>query len=206
MINPKQFEERIKEADTIITNLIQEKKIITSLSESEKIKFAKFYQKQANLSLIAADLLYKISTQKNFKEFHKLNPDYECFLWVLNPSYYCMFYGVHALLAYKGIKLSQEQGIHKKTAHALIYFCVKNDFIAKKLYEQFIESQEEAAELLNLEEFKEKAQDLANNYFFELGKRSNFTYETEEEAKQKHAATSLKRAKEFLAEIEKIIM
>jgi len=60
--------------------------------------------------------------------------------------------------------------------------------------------------LLNLEEFKEKAQDLANNYFFELGKRSNFTYETEEEGKQKHAATSLKRAKEFLAEIEKIIM
>jgi len=51
MINPKQFEDRIKEADTIITNLIQEKKIITSLSEQEKIKFSKFYQKHAATSL-----------------------------------------------------------------------------------------------------------------------------------------------------------
>lgn len=206
MIDLKKFEERIKEADTIITDLIKEKKIITSLPEREKIKFTRFYLKQANLSLIAADLLYKISTQKLSKEFHKLNPNYECFLWVLNPSYYSMFYSAHALLAYKGVRISQEQGIHKKTAHALIYFCVKNDFIAKELYEQFIQSQQEAAELLNLEEFKEKAETLAGNYFNELEKRSRFTYETEEGAKEKHATTSLKRAQEFLAEIEKIIM
>ena len=206
MIDQKRFEERVKEADTIITDLIREKKIITTLSAPEKIKFARFFLKQANLSLIAADLLYKISTQKLSKEFHKLNPDYECFLWVINPSYYCMFYSVHALLTYKGVRISQEQGIHKKTAHALIYFCVKNNFIAKELYEQFMESQQEAAELLNVEEFKEKAENLAGNYFYELEKRSRFTYETEEEAKERHAATSLKRAKEFLAEIEKIIM
>lgn len=206
MIDQKKFEERIKEAVKIITELIREKKIVTSLSEREKIKFTSFYLKQANLSLITADLLYKISTQKSSKEFHKLNSDYECFLWVVNPSYYFMFYSVHALLAYKGVRISQEQGIHKKTAHALIYFCVKNDFIAKELYEQFMESQHEAAELLNLEEFKEKAGGLADNYFYELKKRSRFTYETEEGAKERHATTSLKRAKEFLAEIEKIIM
>lgn len=206
MTNPKQFEERIKEADSIITDLIRERKIITSLPERERIKFTAFYRKQANLSLIAADLLYKISTQNIFKEFHKLNPDYECFLWVLNSSYYSMFYAVHALLAYKGVKLSQEQGIHKKTAHALIYFCVKNDFIAKELYEQFMKSQQEAADLLNLGEFKEKAEGLANSYFYELEKRSRFTYETEESAKERQAYTSLQRAKEFLIEIEKIIM
>lgn len=48
MINLKQFAERIKEADTIITDLIREKKIITSLSERNKVKFTQFYLKQVH--------------------------------------------------------------------------------------------------------------------------------------------------------------
>lgn len=200
----KKFKKRVKEADSIITSLINEEKI-TKLSEPEKIKFIDFYKKQANLSLIAADLLYNISTEKASKEFHKLNPDYECFLWAINASYYTMFYAVHALLAYKGVRILSKQGTHKITAHALVYYCVKNDFIAKELYEQFVQSQQEAAELLNLEDFKEKAKDLTTKYFYEAEKRSKFTYETEEEAKQRHANTSLQRAREFLNEIEKII-
>jgi len=206
MINSKQLQDKIKEADLIITDLIRERKIITSLSELDKIKFFRFYLKQANLSLTAADLMYTISTQKLSKNFHKLNPNYECFLWVINPSYYSMFYAAHALIAYKGVRILQGQGIHKKTAHALIYFCVKNDFIAKELYEQFMEGQQEAAELLNIEEFREKAETLVGDYFYELKKRSKFTYETEEEVKERHAATSLKRAKEFLTKIETIIL
>ena len=206
MINPKKFEERIKEANLIITNLINEKKIITKLSEAEKIKFMDFYKKQANLSLIAADILYNISIENESKKFHKLNPDYECFLWVINSSYYSMFYAVHSLLAYKMVRILSEQSIHKITAHALIYFCVKNNFIAKELYEQFTQSQKEAVELLNLEDFKEKAENLATKYFYEIEKRSKFTYETGEEVKQRHANTSLQRAKEFLNEIEKIIV
>lgn len=71
--------------------------------------------------------------------------------------------------------------------------------------EQFIESQIEAAELLNLEDFRKRAMDITIKYFYEARKRSKFTYETEEEVKQRHANTSLQRAKEFLNEIEKII-
>lgn len=201
----KHFDQRIKEADSVITSLINEKKIVTKLSESEKLKFVKFYKKQANLSLIAADLLYNISTEKASKEFHKLNPDYESFLWVINPSYYSMFYATQALLAHKGIRILSQQGIHKTTAHALVYFCIKNNFIAKEFYEQFVQSQQEAAELFNLDDFRGKAEDLAIKYFYEAEKRSRFTYETEEEAKQRHANTSLQRAKEFLKEIEQII-
>lgn len=204
MVKPKKFEERVKEANQMITNLINEGKI-TKISEQERIRFLNFYKKQANLSLIAADLLYNISMEKRAKEFHKLNLDYECFLWVINPSYYSMFYAVHALLAYKGVRILSKQGIHKITVHALIYYGVKNNYIAKKLYEQFVQSQKEAAELLSLEDFKDKAQDLTTKYFYEVEKRSRFTYETEEEAKQKHAKTSLGRAREFLNEIEKII-
>lgn len=204
MINPKQFEERVKEADSVVTDLISESKII-KLSEQERINFINFYKKQATLSLTAAGLLYKISTEEASKEFHKLNPDYECFLWVINPSYYSMFYAVHALLAFKGIRILGEQGIHKITAHALVYYGVKNNFIAKELYEQFVKSQQEAAELLNLEDFQEKAEELSAKYFYEVEKRSKFTYKTEEEVKQRHANTSLQRAKEFLKEVETII-
>lgn len=204
MVDQKEFDRRIKEADIIITNLIREKKI-TKLSEQEKIKFVDFYRKQANLSLITADLLSNISTEKSSKEFHKLDFNYECFLWVINASYYSMFYAVHSLLSYKGVRILEKQGIHKIIAHAFVYYCVKNNFIAKKLYEQFIETQKEAVELLNLEDFQKKAIDLTTKYFFETKKRSKFTYETEEEVKQRHANTSLQRAKEFLNEIEKII-
>ena len=129
----KRFNERIKEADLVIIDLINERKIITTLSEQEKVKFTNFYKKQANLSLIAADLLYTISTEKASKEFHKLNHDHEFFLWVINPSYYSMFYASQALLAYRGIRILVQQGIHKTTAHALIYFCIRNNFIAKEL-------------------------------------------------------------------------
>jgi len=205
MIDKKEFDKQVKEADTVISSLIREDRI-AKLSEQEKTKFVDFYRKQANLSLIAADLLYNISTEKSFKEFHKLEEDYECFLWAINSSYYSMFYAIHALLASKSTRILTKQGIHKTTAHALIYYCVKNNFIAKELYEQFVESQNEAAELLNLEDFQKKAIDLTTKYFYEADKRSRFTYETEEEIKQRHANTSLQRAREFLNEIEKIIM
>ncbi len=204
MMVQKKFDERIKEADTIITSLISEGKIV-KLSEQEKIRFINFYKKQANLSLIAADLLYALSTEKDSKEFHKLDSDYECFLWVINLSYYSLFYIVHALLAYRNVRILSDQGIHKITAHALVYYCIKNNFIAKELYGQFVESQIEAVELFNLEDFKKRAMDLTTKYFYEVGKRARFTYETEEEAKQRHANTPLQRAREFLSEIEKII-
>ena len=116
-----------------------------------------------------------------------------------------MFYAVHALLAFKRTRILEEMGIHKITAHAIVYYFIKNNFIARKLYEEFIESQIEAADLLNLEDFKGKAMDIASKYFYEANKRSKFTYETEEEVKQRHGNTSLQRAKEFLSEIEKII-
>ncbi len=200
----KEYEKRIKEADLIIVELIRNNQI-KELSEQGKTRFVNFYRKQANLSVIAADLLYSISTEKSSKNFHKLKEGYECFLWVINASYYSMFYAVHALLAYKNKKISSGQGIHKITAHALVYYFLKNNFIAKELYEQFVESQKQAADLLNLEDFQKKAIDLTNKYFFESDKRTRFTYETEEEIKQRHALTSLQRAKEFLNEIEKII-
>lgn len=204
MIDKKEFDKRVRDADLIVNNLVREKRIV-NLSEQEKIKFINFYKKQANLSLIAADVLYSISINELSKRFHKLSEDYEAFLWVINASYYTMFYAIHALLAYKGKRILTEQGIHKITAHSLVYYFIKDNFIAKKLFEQFIESQNEAANLLNFEDFREKAIDLTNKYFYENEKRSKFTYETEEAVKQRHANTSIQRAKEFLGEIEKII-
>ena len=103
-MDEKEFDKKVKEADTIISSLIRENRI-DKLSEQEKTKFVDFYRKQANLSLIAADLLYNISTEKSSKEFYRLEEDYECFLWAINSSYYSMFYAIHALLASKGIRI-----------------------------------------------------------------------------------------------------
>ncbi len=204
MIDVKEFEQRVREADSAITEMIRERKVV-KLSDAEKIKFIRFYRKQAELSLSAAVVLQAVSLSKTAKEFHKLEENYECFLWVINPSYYSMFYAAQALLAYKGIRLLVSQSIHKLTAHALIYYCVKNNFIAKEMYERFVQGQQDAAVLLNLEDFQEKAKVLSTKYFSEVGKRAKFTYETEEEVKQRHAQTSLERAKEFLSEVEQII-
>jgi uncharacterized protein (UPF0332 family) len=204
IMKPDDFEKRVKEATSIITDLLRDNKV-AKLSDNEKWKFKTFYLKQANLSLIAADVLCNISTKQDAKDFHKLNSEYECFLWVINAAYYSMFYAVHALLAHKGTRILSSQGIHRITAHALVYYAIKNHYIAKELYEQFVASQVEAAELLNIEDFQKKALDLSSSYFYESDKRSKFTYETEEEAKLRHANTSLRRAKNFVTQIETVL-
>jgi uncharacterized protein (UPF0332 family) len=203
-MNNEEFNKRVKEADTVILNLIRQNKIC-SLSEQEKIRFMDFYKKQADLSLVTADLLYNISINKSEKDFHKLKLDYESYLWVINASYYSMFYMINALLAHKNKRILEKQGIHKFTAHAFVYYFIKNNFLAKEFYEQFIESQNEASTLLNIEDFQAKAIELANKYFNESDKRSKFTYEINDESKKNYALTSLNRAKEFVNEIEKII-
>ena len=73
-MDKKEFGRQVKKADIVINNLISEKSIV-KLSEQEKTKFVDFYKKQANLSTIAADLLYNISTEKSSKEFHKLTKE-----------------------------------------------------------------------------------------------------------------------------------
>ncbi len=154
----------------------------------------------AKKSLKSANALYDLSTDKDMQE--KTNyQDFDGFLWVVNASYYSMFYMARALLESEGIKLKSEVSIHSLTFDAVINFFYLNGKLQKRLLEDFAESLEEASEILG----KQKADSLMEDYFFEKGKRAMFTYRTEEIVIKTKAKTSLERARKFIKEIKKII-
>ena len=114
-------------------------------------------------------------------------------LWIVVISYYSMFYIANAVLYKKGFKVGSKIA-HKVTSDALIVL------IRNKLTDNLIENYEIASnEALVLSD------NLLQSFDFERLKRSTFQYETTEEIKQAKADTSLKRAEEFSAEMEKLI-
>ena len=166
--------------------------------KSEKKKFVNFFIKNADISLDSAKLLFKVSTDDKLKD-HLGFPDFNGFLWVINSSYYSMFYLVRALLESEGITIKSDSSVHSITFDALIYFYYGK--LQKELIEAFAEAKEEAAEILG----KEKAKGLIEDYFYEKKKRAKFTYEIGAIAMMNKAQTSLIRAKKFREEIRKIV-
>ena len=163
-------------------------------------KYVDFFLTNANDSLRTARCIYDMSTNKDYQEYTGYE-GLKGFLWVINASYYSMFYVVRALLENEGIKLKSDLSIHSLTFDALIYYFYLTGKLQKRLFEQYIEAQEEANEFLG----KQKADELVEEYFWEKGKRGKFTYETEEFAIQSKAKTSLDRATKFNTEIKMII-
>ena len=192
MINEK----RLKEIESRVKKFILEEII---LSKQPK-KFVEFFLTNSNDSLKTARCIYDMSTNQDFQSY----TGYEGlrgFLWVINASYYSMFYMARALLENEGIKLKSDLSIHSLTFDALVYYFYITGKLQKRLFEQYVEAQKEASELLG----KQKADELVEEYFFEKRKRSDFTYETEEFAIQSKAKTSLDRATKFNTEIRLII-
>lgn len=114
-------------------------------------------------------------------------------LWIVVISYYSMFYIANAVLYKMGYKIGYKIA-HKITSDALIVL------IRDKLTDNLIEDYEIAGnEALALSD------NLLQNFDYERVKRSAFQYETTEEIKKAKANTSLKRAEEFSAEMEKLI-
>lgn len=178
--------------------------------KEENKKLVGFYLENAMVSLKTARILNELSGNMNLKkQFEFIEDSFEAYLWVVNPSYYSMFYTAGALLASEGIKITSEVGIHKKTFEALVYYFYLNKRLARYFLELFEEAQEESQELLGKEEvvlaMQEKSKGLIEKYSYEMGKRSKFTYQIGEKAKQNKAATSLSRAIEFYNELKKVL-
>lgn len=114
-------------------------------------------------------------------------------LWVVITSYYSMFYIANAVLYKLGYKAGHRIA-HKVTADALIVF------VRDRLKDTLLESYEVAAD---------EALTLSNshieNFDLERTKRSRLQYETTDEIKHSASETSLKRAEEFSAELEKVL-
>jgi len=191
--------------------MLDEKKINESRKRAEKLikegiifkdkpRFVEFFLVNSRNSLDSAKLLFDVSADEKLKKdlgFLR----FDGFLWVINASYYSMFYLARALLESKGINVKTDLSIHSAVFDALVYYFYLTGRIEKKFIEEFNEAGLEASEVLG----KEKAKSLMDSYSNEKEKRGRFTYEMGEIAMKNKAQTSLERAKMFREEIRKMI-
>ncbi len=182
-------EKDIEKSSKIIKDLILQEKI-----GRPKTGTTEFFQNQSHKTLIIAERLLKLSEEENL----------DTNLWIINTSYYAMFFQATALLAAHNHKINAEQGIHKLTFHALVYYFIKEENrIKKQIVEEYEDAVKDAETLLQLG--TEKMKGLLIDFDNELSKRKTFTYTTEEIAERNKALTSFKRAKNFINEMDKIM-
>jgi len=172
-------EKRIQEAQSNVKGYLDEGLLIKRLSQERVLKI---FLDNANESLETADFLFNNNKSK---------------LWVIVCSYYSMFYISNAVLLKIGYKVGDKIP-HKVTNDALIVFV--KDKLKSSLLESYEEIKEDALLIA-----KNKAESIIENFEFERKKRGIIQYQTEESEKVSKADTSLKRAKEFIAEMEKLI-
>ena len=197
MLDDKSLEE-IKKNVALLRN---EEEI--SKKENNK-KLVDFYIENSLVSLNTAKLLDSVSNDVSIKKkFDFIDDSFEAHLWIINTSYYSMFYMAGALLAKIGVKVKSSIGIHSKTFQAFVYYFYLSNKIAKQYVEEFKEAQEESQELLGL--MQKKAKELMVKYDFEMDKRAKFTYNIGLKAKEDKAKTSLNRAIEFYNECLRIM-
>ena len=197
MLNDKKLEE-IRKNIPLLRNTDE-------ITKDEKNKrLVEFYTENALVSLNTAKILNNVSFDINIKrKFEFIDDKFESYLWVVNSSYYSMFYMASALLAKIGIKVRSEIGVHKKTFYALVYYFYLSKKIAKKYIEEYEEMEKESEELLGM--MQEKVKGLMLKYDFEMDKRARFTYNIGEKAKENKAKTSLGRAVEFYNECLRVM-
>jgi len=189
-------DKKLKEVESRVKQYLKEG-VITTKGKKE---FVDFFLKNARDSLESAKVLYDLSVDKEKQGVMGLT-DFNGLLWVVNASYYSMFYMARALLESEGIKIRSDLSIHARTFDALVYFFYLNGRLQKRIIEYLAEAEEESADLLGMQ----KANELIKEYFFEKDKRSSFTYDTSAVMIKTKAKTSVDRATKFNAEIGKII-
>ncbi len=160
-----------------------------------------FYLKTAKKTFQTSDALMQLSENNELKKKLGLMDDFETYLWVITSAYYSMFYIVNALFSNHGIKIGDKIA-HKVVSDSFYFYFIKNNKIAKELFEIYEEAKGQAMDLIS---YSEQAEKLFQDLEFERGKRHKFQYDMTENVKKSYAETSLKRAKDFFNEIELLI-
>lgn len=182
-------EKSIGQSSRIIQQLIKEGRILKPKSGT-----VEFFLEQGKKSLAVAERLRQVQEEEGL----------DSNLWIINASYYSMFFSATSLLAKFNHRLNSEVGIHKMTYHALVYFFIKeNNKLKVQLAEEYADAIKEAEEILQLGE--KKIKELVDDFDFELDKRKIFTYELGAIAHKSKALTSLQRAKRFFEEINRLV-
>lgn len=175
---------------------IREKRIIKDSSG----RFVDFFLKNSQDSFSSAKLLFEVSKNKELKEQLGYQ-GFNGYLWVINSSYYSMFYMTRALLEKHGIRIRADEPIHSIVFNAFVYYFYLTGKIEKNLIIDLEDAKDEAAELLG----RKKAKKLVEDYMNEKAKRSKFTYEIGEIAMHDKAKTSLERARDFNEKIRRLV-
>jgi len=175
-------EKRIKEAESNVKQYFQENLLKKQTNDTAKA----MYVENGDISLQTAQKLLALE-----------NKEYNPSLWIIVTSYYAMYYIANAVLLHLGYKVGDKVS-HKVAADALIVF-VRNK-LKRHFLEEYEETKEDALELMS-----QKVDVLLQSLDYEREKRSKFQYQMDEQAKRGKAITSLKRAKEFVFEMKKLL-
>lgn len=170
-------EKRIKEAEANVKNYLED----GFLKKVKEALALPIFVRNAKESLKAA----------------KIMNDNNIFLWTIVSSYYSMFYISNAVLLKLGYKVGDKL-VHKVTADSLIVLV--KDKLKLKLLEDYDEVKEEALRIAEI-----KSEEILESFDLERKKRSFIQYQTSQEAIKQKAQTSLRRAQEFLFEIESLL-
>src|SRR3989304_1222218 len=86
-------DKKLREIKDRVPKYVKEGKIVID----RRKKFVEFFLINAKNSLNTANILFEASTNKQLQD-QTGYPDFNGFLWVINASYYSMFYMARALL------------------------------------------------------------------------------------------------------------
>ena len=170
--------------------------------------FINHLQEKVNDCLDTAKLLIELRNQKDILAKLLGKEQFNPTLWIINPSYYSIFFNAQLLLAYDDRKLPDNtENTHKTVFLALLYyFVIKGSGLEGKknikwveiqtsrlstALMMFQEAQKEAEELL------QRAKNTVEDFSAELEKRRTFTYQMNIHAKESIALTSYQRAISF---------
>jgi uncharacterized protein (UPF0332 family) len=149
------------------------------------------FLRRAENELMIAEKLMQLSEDKPAKEFMRVPEAVTFYSSVISHSYYAIFYSSKAILLARGIKTSAPE-VHMKTFEEFKRVFVDTGILDMKLLEIYKKMAIRADELLEI--FRD-----------EKWKRGNFTYNTISQANKEPAGDSLRNAKLFVSNIEKVI-
>ena len=144
-------DKKLKESEQRVKQYLTEGTIKTK----SKPEHTGFFLKNADDSIDSAKALYEISIDSEKQKLLGFT-SFNGLLWVVNASYYSMFYMTRALLENEGIKIKTDLSIHAVTFDTLVSQFYLTGKLQKELLNDFIEAKEDATELLG----KQKADEL----------------------------------------------
>ncbi|HLD19107.1 MAG TPA: hypothetical protein VJB90_03795 [Candidatus Nanoarchaeia archaeon] len=145
---------------------------------------ADMYLKRAKTELETAEILEKISENKDTKRSFDIAPDSTYYSGVISHAYYAIFYSAKAMLLTKKIETKAPE-VHKKTLDTFGEVFIDSGLLDAKL-------------LMIYKKMAIRAETLLEIFKTEKRKRGDFTYNTIPQANAEPADESRKNAKIFI--------